>query len=61
MATGANINPKVDNCVAELKARIPAEDHAALESRVQALINDPDADNDDIISILREEFDPRHG
>jgi len=32
--------------------------HSALESRLHALINDPDDDDDDdVISILREEFD----
>ena len=45
-------------CMFELKARIPPVDHAALESRLQALLNDPDTDNDDIIGILRREFDP---
>ncbi len=53
-----NSNPKIDQCMEELKARIPPEDHAALESRMHALINDPDADDDDIVSILRQEFDP---
>ena len=56
--TSASTNPKIDNCVAELKAKIPDADHAALESRLHALLNDPDADDNDVISILREEFDP---
>jgi hypothetical protein len=44
----------------ELKAKIPPADHAALESRMHALINDPDADDNDVIAILREEFDPEN-
>jgi hypothetical protein len=55
---GANTNARVDNVVAELKTRIPAADYAALEARRQALLNDPDADEDDVISILRQEFGP---
>lgn len=54
----ANTDPKIDRCVEELKAKIPAADHAALESRLQGLINDPDTDDDDVIAILRREFDP---
>jgi len=51
---------KIDAFVDELKAKIPTADHAALESRAQALSNDPDVDDDDAILILREEFDPEH-
>jgi hypothetical protein len=47
--------------MAELKAKVPAADHAALESRMHALMNDPDADDNDVIAILREEFDPENG
>jgi hypothetical protein len=54
----ANANPDIEACMAALKSKIPAEDHAALESRLHALINDPDADANDVISILRQEFDP---
>lgn len=61
MATGSNINPKIDTCVQDLKSKIPAADYPALESRLQALINDPDTDDNDVITILREEFDPEHG
>jgi hypothetical protein len=57
----ANTDPKINRCVEELKSKIPAADHGALESRLQGLINDPDADDDDVISILRNEFDPEHG
>jgi hypothetical protein len=41
-----------------LKGKIPKADHAALESRRQALINDPDTDDNDVILILQREFDP---
>jgi len=41
-----------------LKLKIPPADHAALDSRLEALINDPSTDDDDVISILRTEFDP---
>jgi hypothetical protein len=56
----ANTDPRINRCVEELKTKIPAADHGALESRLQALINDPDADDDDVIAILRREFDPAH-
>jgi hypothetical protein len=55
--TGAN-HPELRECVVELKAKIPSFDHPALESRLQSLLNDPDTDDDDIIGILRREFDP---
>jgi hypothetical protein len=58
---GPNTDSGINNAVEELKSRIPAADHGALESRRQALINDPDADDDDVISILRREFDPPRG
>jgi len=57
----ANTDPKINRCVEELKSKIPAADHGALDSRLQSLINDPDSDDDDVISILRKEFDPKHG
>ena len=41
-----------------LKSKIPPADHAALDSRVQELMNDPSTDDDDVISILRLEFEP---
>jgi hypothetical protein len=56
----ANTDPKIDRCLEELKSKIPTADHAALESRLQGLINDPDTDDDDVILILRKEFDPEH-
>ena len=56
----ANSDPRIAECLAELRAKVPLADHAALESRLQALINDPDTDDNDVISILRQEFDPAH-
>ena len=55
----ANTDPRISACLEELKAKIPAVEHGALESRLQALINDPDTDDDDVIAILRQEFDPK--
>ena len=46
----------VDEYVATLKSKIPTMEHGALESRVEELLNDPSADEDDVISILGEEF-----
>jgi hypothetical protein len=51
---------QIDECVAKLKSKIPAVEHGALDSRMEELINDPSADADDVISILREEFDSEH-
>ena len=52
----ANTDPKITAILAELKAKIPAAEHDALESRLQGLINDPDTDDNDVVSILRSEF-----
>ena len=54
----ANTDPEIEVAVAHLKTIIPSADHAALESRLQELMNDPNTNDDDVISILREEFDP---
>ena len=54
----ANTDPAILACVATLKSKIPPSDHSALDSRVQALINDPSTDDDDVVSILESEFDP---
>ncbi|MCU1325507.1 MAG: hypothetical protein JWN34_877 [Bryobacterales bacterium] len=54
----ANTDAEIAACVSELKAKIPVADHGALESRVQSLINDPETDNGDVVTILRQEFDP---
>ena len=54
----ANTDPAIEACFLDLKSKIPPSAHAALQSRLQALINDPDTDDADVISILRQEFDP---
>jgi hypothetical protein len=54
----ANTDSAITDAVSLLKSKIPTADHAALESRVQDLINDPETDDGDVISILRQEFDP---
>jgi hypothetical protein len=46
--------------VAKLKSTIPLLEHAALDSRLEELLNDSSADPDDVILILRQEFDPQH-
>jgi len=46
----------LDEYVARLKAMIPQMEHAALNSRVADLLNDPSADEEDVISILEQEF-----
>jgi hypothetical protein len=51
---------QIDECVAILKSKIPPLEHGALDSRVEELLNDPSADADDVILILRQEFDPAH-
>ena len=51
---------EIDECVAKMKAKIPPLEHNALDSRVEELLNDPSADADDVILILRQEFDPEH-
>jgi hypothetical protein len=50
----------VDAYVALLKSKIPPMDHGALDSRLEELLNDPSADEDDAITILHQEFDPDH-
>jgi hypothetical protein len=57
----ANTDPEITESVRLLKLKIPPADHAALESRLQDLMNDPSTDDDDVIAILRDEFDPDHG
>lgn len=54
----ANTDTAIVETVRMLKSKIPAADHAALDSRVQDLMNDPSTDDNDVISILRSEFDP---
>lgn len=50
----------VDAYIALLKSKIPPMDHGALDSRLEELLNDPSADEDDAIAILHQEFDPDH-
>jgi hypothetical protein len=54
----ANTDLEIGECIRILKLKIPPSDHGALDSRVQELMNDPSTDDDDVISILRNEFDP---
>jgi hypothetical protein len=61
MGESTGTHPKIEQCLTELKAKIPAGDHAAVESRMHALLNDPDADDDDVVLILQTEFDPQAG
>jgi hypothetical protein len=42
--------------VAQLKARIPQGEHGAFDSRLEELLNDSSADEDDVVAILRQEF-----
>ena len=57
----ANTDPEITESVRLLKLKIPPADHAALDSRLQDLMNDPSTDDDDVILILRSEFDPDQG
>jgi hypothetical protein len=51
---------RINEYVAKLKSVIPPQDHGALDSRLDELLNDPSADPDDVMLILRQEFDPQH-
>jgi hypothetical protein len=51
---------QVDECVSQLKIKIPPLEHDALDSRVEELLNDPSADADDVVLVLCQEFDPAH-
>jgi hypothetical protein len=48
----------IDEYIAKLKSQIPAMEHGALDSRLEELLNDSSADENDVISILGQEFDP---
>jgi len=50
---------KIDEYVATVKSRIPQMEHGALDSRLEELLNDSSADENDVISILAQEFDPQ--
>jgi hypothetical protein len=54
----ANTDPEIADFIRILKSKIPPEEHGALDSRAEELMNDPSTDDDDVISILRSEFDP---
>jgi hypothetical protein len=54
----ASSDPEITEAIRILKLKIPPADHGALDSRAQELMNDPSTDDDDVISILRSEFDP---
>jgi hypothetical protein len=53
----ANADLKISGCIWMLKLKIPPSDHGALDSRAQELMNDPSTDDDDVVEILRREFD----
>ncbi|MDP9113007.1 MAG: hypothetical protein M3O20_04925 [Acidobacteriota bacterium] len=42
--------------VGKLKARVPTAEHDAFDSRLEELLNDSSADEDDVVAILRQEF-----
>ena len=42
--------------VEKLKARVPRVEHDAFDSRLEELLNDSSADEDDVVAILRQEF-----
>jgi len=54
----ADRDSAITEAVRILKTKIPPADHGALDSRVQELMNDPEADDADVITILLREFDP---
>lgn len=56
MIPGSDARAAIDEYVEKLKATIPPADHGALDSRLDELLNDSNADLDDVILILREEF-----
>ncbi len=47
----------LDEYVAQLKSKIPPMEHGALESRLEQLLNDPNADENDVLATIRQEFD----
>ncbi len=42
--------------VEKLKARVPRVERDAFDSRLEELLNDSSADEDDVVAILRQEF-----
>jgi len=51
-------NLSIAEYVATLKSKVPLMEHGALESRLEALLNDSSATEEEVIAILRAEFDP---
>jgi hypothetical protein len=51
-------NVLIAKYVETLKSKIPPMEHGALDSRLEALLNDSSVTDDEVIEILREEFDP---
>jgi hypothetical protein len=43
---------QVDECVTKLKSKIPPGEHAALDSRMEELVDHPNADADNVILIV---------
>jgi hypothetical protein len=48
----------IDEYVGHLKSIVPPLEHGALDSRLEELLNDPSASEEDVISILHQEFNP---
>ena len=51
-------NSLIEAYVMDLKSKVPQMEHGAVESRLEALLNDSSATEEEVIAILREEFDP---
>jgi len=51
-------NLLIADYVATLKSKIPQMEHGALDSRLEGLLNDSSATEEEVIAILHEEFDP---
>jgi hypothetical protein len=54
----ADAQARIDESVARLKSKIPPMEHDAVDSRLEALLNDSSATTDEVIEILLQEFDP---
>jgi hypothetical protein len=53
----SDASARIDDYVARLKSTIPPMEHGAVDSLLEELLNDSSADPDDVIQILRREFD----
>jgi hypothetical protein len=53
-----HVQVQIDDVVTRLKAKIPPMEHGALESRLEALMNDSNAIGEEVIEVLLQEFDP---